>query len=152
MELGELELACHRVIEKLQSAPLANDIGPELTLAMASDSTATQVRLTEEFIGVGPLRDLIANENVTEIVVNGGDSIWYEIGGQFHHHFDRFLHPLTLERFRAKICSESGISPDLNVPCADGQWLDFRVHLIGPPLSEKIQITLQILLKQYVFF
>ncbi len=143
MELDGLELSCSRVLERLQAGVLTEDLAPELEVALGPEPALFHARLRDEIIGIGPLRALMDNEAITEIVVNGRESVWFEINGHFQEHPDSFLHALTLEQFRNRLCSEAGLNPDLNTPCADGQWRGFRAHVVGPPLTQKLQITLR---------
>jgi pilus assembly protein CpaF len=143
MGLEPLEIACRRVLERLQTGAHSDDIQPELDAALGFEPEIFHGRLKEEVVGVGPLTGLLGNESVTEIVMNGRESVWFETNGRFHLHPDVFLSELTFESFRTRLCSEAGISPDLNIPCADGQWRGFRVHMIGPPLCERFQVTLR---------
>lgn len=91
-------------------------------------------RILEELFGCGPLQKLLDDENVTEIIVNGPDAIWFETAGRFHRHDDVFLSPFTLSQFVQKICMESRLRLDLNQPFADGSWRGLRVHLAQAPL------------------
>lgn len=143
MELEPLAAACRRMLTRLQTGTLGEDILPELEAALTGEPGLFHSRLREEVLGVGPLKGLLADESITEIVINGGQSVWFELNGKFHLHPDTFLSDLTFENFRMKVCGEAGLNPDRNVPCADGQWRDFRAHLIGPPLCERFQITLR---------
>jgi pilus assembly protein CpaF len=150
----ELEPACGRVLERLQrpllspetpqaGAATSPDFAAELDSALRDESPDRRDRLRAEILGDGPLVPVLNDENVTEIVINGRDSIWCERDGKFARHTDRFLADVTLENFRHRLCHEAGLNPDYNIPCADGRWRGFRAHLIGPPLAEGFQITLR---------
>jgi len=91
-------------------------------------------RILQELFGCGPLTPLLENPLVTEIIVNGHDSIWYEENGQFFPLTDHFLSPFTLSQFVQLICLEARLRLDLNQPFADGCWRGFRVHLAQSPL------------------
>lgn len=93
-------------------------------------------RLYEELFDCGPLKSLLCDEEISEIVVNGPDSIWFEKHGRFERHGDVFLSQFTLARFVQLICSESRLKLDLNQPFADGMWRGLRVHLGQSPLVE----------------
>ncbi len=94
-----------------------------------------QARLEEEFFGLGPLREVIEDDSIQEIVVNGAADIWYERGGQFLALEDQFLSDLTFKNFIDRLCSWSGLKVDLAQPFADGRWQNFRVHLGCAPLT-----------------
>lgn len=139
MGLRDLEDACARVLQRLQNSELEAD--PSASVALEADGLHS--RLYAEFTGAGPLQTLLDREEITEIVVNGPRSIWFEIHGHFHPHEDRFLSAVTFENFRRRVNQEAGIHSDLNIPCTDGHWRGFRVHIIGPPLTDSFQITLR---------
>lgn len=92
-------------------------------------------RLQDEYFSAGPLEKLFADVEITEIIVNGADSIWYEKGGHLQQFNDQFLSDLTYRNFVHRMCREAGIQPNLDCPFADGQWRNSRVHLIIPPAS-----------------
>jgi pilus assembly protein CpaF len=92
-------------------------------------------RMEDEYFHAGPLEELFTDSQVTEIIVNGGDSIWYERAGRLNRHSDVFLSDLTYRNFISRMSREAGIQASLDCPFADGKWRDCRVHLIIPPAS-----------------
>lgn len=107
-------------------------------------STNFKKRLYEEFLGSGPLTDLIKDPSITEIILDGRSQILYEKNGLLHSYFDKFLSQWTFENFVQKICLPSKISPNLQAPFGDGKWNQFRVHIITPPLTpNSYHITLR---------
>lgn len=95
----------------------------------------TRARIFEEYFGSGPLEPLLADPHITEVIVNGGDSIWYERNGRLERSADVFLSELTFRNFIARLSREAGIQATLDCPFADGVWRGSRVHLIIPPAS-----------------
>jgi pilus assembly protein CpaF len=91
-------------------------------------------RILQELFGCGPLTALLQDPTITEILVNGPDSIWLERDGIFQSHSDRFLSAFTLSQFVQLVCLESRLRLDLNQPFADGMWRGLRVHLAQQPL------------------
>ena len=91
-------------------------------------------RVREEFCGVGPLRALIEDQGVTEIIVNGPQQIWFEKHGRLHRHPDHFITDLSFRQFIEYLSQSSRIHINMAVPADDGRWAEFRVHLIGPPI------------------
>src|SRR5690349_17353307 len=116
MELNPLEVACQRVLERLQSG----DLETELESALEGEPEIFRARIREDIAGIGPIKYLLDDEEITEIVINGRHSVWFEKKGTFHFHPDAFLSAITFENFRHRLCEESGIHSDLNIPCADG--------------------------------
>lgn len=104
----------------------------------------TQLRLSHEFLSWGPLEDLLKDDSITEIIINGPSSIWYEQSGNIFKHHDYFLSPLTFNNFTHRLSHQAGILVDLDQPCANGDWGNFRVHIVHPPLvNDFIHITLR---------
>ena len=101
-------------------------------------------RIIEEFIGCGPLYSLMDQPLITEIIINGKDQIIYEQQGTFYLHKDCFLSKWTFENFIHGLCLNSKMSPNVNVPYANGKWKSFRVHIVISPLTQQsYHITLR---------
>ncbi len=96
-----------------------------------------KVRIQDEFLKNGPLDPLFRNSDVTEIIINGPNSICYEESGEFKILDDHFYSNLTFNNFIQKICDSKNIQLSLNTPCEDFTYENFRVHIIQPPLTEK---------------
>lgn len=95
-----------------------------------------QKRILHELFDCGPLVPLIQDETITEIIVNGPASIWFERGGRFFRHDDEFISAFTLSQLVQLICLESRLKLDLNQAFADGTWRGMRVHLAQFPLVD----------------
>ena len=91
-------------------------------------------RLMNEFFEMGPITDLIRQENVSEIIINGKDNIFYEQNGYLQMLKDSFLSNLTFSNFIHRICEESGVVLSLNQLFADGNWRGWRVHFSRKPV------------------
>ena len=92
-------------------------------------------RVLDEFSGNGPLTPLINDPEVTEIVIDGKDNIFYEKKTKLKKHPDHFFSKWTFENFIHRLCASAKINPNLDAPFADGKWGSFRVHIIIPPLT-----------------
>jgi len=109
-----------------------------------SESETVRERMNAEFFEAGPLETTLADPEVTEIIVNGGASIWFEKHGKLHRLDDAFCSNLTYRNFLARLGRESGAHASLDTPFADGQWRGCRVHLAVPPASgEHAVLTLR---------
>lgn len=100
-----------------------------------AQATGLQARLEDEFFGFGPLREIIEDRSIQEIVVNGAEEIWFERQGTFNRLADGFLSELTYKNFIERVCATAQIKVDLAQPFVDGRWRDFRVHLGCAPLT-----------------
>jgi pilus assembly protein CpaF len=92
-------------------------------------------RMHDEYFAAGPLEKLFLDPLITEIIVNGGDSIWYEKSGRLFRAEDCFLSALSYRNFIVRLGREAGLHANLDCPFADGQWRGCRVHLIIPPAA-----------------
>lgn len=107
-------------------------------------SESTRKRVLDEYFRAGPIESAFDDALITEIIINGPDSIWFEKSGRLEQLPDRFLSHLTFRNFIARMSKEAGIQASLDCPFADGRWRDCRVHLIIPPASgEQPVITLR---------
>src|SRR4051794_34671937 len=55
-------------------------------VAVREISLVDRQRVHEEFCGAGPLIDLSADEDITEVIVNNREEIWYEKSGHLIRH------------------------------------------------------------------
>jgi pilus assembly protein CpaF len=112
--------------------------------AVAPLSSELKDRVHDEYFGAGPLTPFLEDPAVTEVIVNGRDSIWVERDGRLARAEDRFFSALTYRNFVARLSREAGIQASLDVPFADGHWRGCRVHLIIPPASgDQAVVTLR---------
>lgn len=108
-----------------------------------------QLRLKNEFFEYGPLHELLENQNVTEIIINGENSIWFEINGCLKKLNDGFMSQVSFHNFVNRICQECQIDPSLEFPFATAFWKGFRMHLVrgsshqASGISDQTQITLR---------
>lgn len=93
-------------------------------------------RIRNEMNSWGPLCDLIEDESITEIIVNGPHSIWFEKDGRLRHHPDSFFSELSFRNCLDRLCHAARTHITTEHPCGDGQFLDFRLSLIGADLTQ----------------
>lgn len=94
-----------------------------------------QNRIWSEFIGEGPLTELLKDEQISEVIVNGAHSIWFEKNGRLHPHSDRFVSSSSYENFLHRLSAQSRTHLNLERPMMDGKYKDFRLHLAGSELT-----------------
>ena len=108
-----------------------------------------QQRIKNEFFEYGPLHTLLSNKDVTEIIINGEDSVWFEVHGQLQKLDDTFMSFISFNNFVNRICQECQIDPSLEVPFATAFWKGFRMHLVrgsshqSSGISHHTQMTLR---------
>jgi pilus assembly protein CpaF len=92
--------------------------------------------IADDILGHGPLERLLADESITEIMVNGPFDIWVERRGQLHETPARFTDESHLRRIINKMVAQVGRRIDESSPTVDARLPDgSRVHAIIPPLS-----------------
>lgn len=96
-----------------------------------------QLRLLQDFLIYGPLHTLLDNEDITEILCNSYNVIYYEEAGQIKKHNDAFFSKHNYHSFVQRMLLETGQQINLERPFTDGKWKNFRLHIIQAPLSQK---------------
>ena len=92
--------------------------------------------IADDALGHGPLERLLADDSVTEIMVNGPYDIWIERQGRLYETNVRFDDDSHLRRIINKIVAEVGRRVDESSPMVDARLPDgSRVNIIIPPLS-----------------
>jgi pilus assembly protein CpaF len=92
--------------------------------------------LTDDVLGHGPLERLLADETVTEIMVNGPYDIWVERAGRLHKTPVRFTDEYHLRRIISKMVAQVGRRIDESSPMVDARLPDgSRINATVPPLS-----------------
>ena len=91
----------------------------------------------EEIFGHGPLRELLGDPTVTEILVNGPNAIWAERNGALHLTSLSFRSEESLRQYVRRILSARGRKVDHRSPCADATLEDgSRLHVVIPPVAK----------------
>ena len=90
----------------------------------------------DDILGHGPLERLLADESVTEIMVNGPHDVWVERQGRLYETTVRFTDESHLRRIINKIVAQVGRRIDESSPLVDARLPDgSRVNAVIPPLS-----------------
>jgi len=94
--------------------------------------------MLDEVLGLGPIEDLIKDQEITEIMVNRKDQIFVEISGKLYMTNRSFASEESLLGIIERIVSPLGRRIDESVPMVDARLKDgSRVNAIIPPLSLK---------------
>jgi pilus assembly protein CpaF len=92
--------------------------------------------MTAEIMGYGPIEPYLADETVSEVMVNGPNQIYVERRGRLTRVAARFINAESLMRVIERIVSPLGRRIDEGVPMVDARLPDgSRVNAIIPPLS-----------------
>ncbi len=103
--------------------------------SIAESDKETQNRLHDEFHGFGPLSELMSNSEITEIIVNSREDIWFEKNGQLQLLEDHFISDLTFQNFMDRLCLEAKVQVSQEMPFANGRIQHFRVHLASGEMT-----------------
>ncbi|HBC08958.1 MAG TPA: flagellar protein FlaI [Rhodospirillaceae bacterium] len=92
--------------------------------------------LLNDMLGLGPLEPLLADERVTDIMVNGPDQVYVERGGRLELAEVRFRDNAHVLNVAQRIVSAIGRRVDETSPLCDARLADgSRVNVIIPPLA-----------------
>ncbi|MEN3044693.1 MAG: ATPase, T2SS/T4P/T4SS family [Candidatus Hydrothermales bacterium] len=92
--------------------------------------------MIKEILGLGPLEDLLADPNITEIMVNSFDRIYIEKGGKIYQTDRSFLNETQLRIVIERIVAPIGRRVDEASPLCDARLPDgSRVNITLPPVS-----------------
>src|ERR671916_774690 len=100
------------------------------------DRDAIAAEIADDILGHGPLERLLADDSITEIMVNGAFEVWVERQGRLYETTVRFTDESHLRRIINKIVAQVGRRIDESSPLVDARLPDgSRVNAIIPPLS-----------------
>ena len=92
--------------------------------------------LTDDILGHGPLERLLADDTVSEIMVNAPNDVWIEREGMLHRTTVRFTDESHVRRIVNKMVAEVGRRIDEAQPMVDARLPDgSRLNAVIPPLS-----------------
>jgi len=116
--------------------------------------------MLDDMLGLGPLEPLLADESITDILVNGPHQIYVEQGGKLHLTSVKFRDDAHVLNVSRRIVSQVGRRVDETTPLVDARLKDgSRVNIIIPPLAidgpsisirkfAKKKITLDVMMRQ----
>lgn len=136
-----------RLLESVRETIMA-DAGPVTPSRVAAAVQATGKLLgtagalaaveciSAELNGLGPLQTLARDPSVTDIFVNGPDSVWLDRGNGLEKAPVVFAGESQIRALAARLVAAGGRRLDDSSPCVDVR-LDggYRVHAVLPPIS-----------------
>lgn len=135
-----VEVVHRRVVDTMEHLPMPA-AGIAAVVRALAPLTPTDVvddvveRVAARVHGLGPLEPLLADQSVSEVMINGPGPVWIERGGSVSRSavsLDRAAVNLVIER----IVSPLGRRVDQLTPCVDGRLPDgSRVHVAVPPVA-----------------
>ena len=117
--------------------PIIMEVLAELKLTLnRREQFALEKVLVDELLGLGPLEELLADPDVTDIMVNGPEQTYIEKKGKLQIAPIQFRDEEHLFQIAQRIVNKVGRRVDQTTPLADARLPDgSRVNVIVPPLS-----------------
>ena len=137
-ELGPQLLSTETPIEELRArvrADIRGRLATERGLSVAERDSLLE-DLTDDVLGHGPIERLLADDSITEVMVNGPNDVWIERSGRISKSNVRFADEEHLRRVINKIVNHVGRRVDESSPMVDARLPDgSRVNAVLPPVS-----------------
>ena len=93
--------------------------------------------LRQEFVGAGPLDELLRDPRTTDVLVGGGGVVWVERGAGLERAGVRLSDEAAVRRLAQRLALAAGRRLDDASPCVDGWLADagVRVHAVLAPIA-----------------
>src|SRR5882672_4828446 len=122
---------------------LRDRVNDDIRVQLASEAGISKddrdrlvAEISDDILGHGPIERLLADDSVTEIMVNGPFDIWVERQGRLYQTTVRFNDDSHLRRIINKMVAQVGRRIDESSPMVDARLPDgSRVNAVIPPLS-----------------
>jgi pilus assembly protein CpaF len=102
----------------------------------SEDCHALEQVLLREVVGLGPIEDLLDDESISEVMVNGPGRIFVESSGQLRPLERRFSSQRSLAGTIDRLLQRTGRRVDESSPMVDARLPDgSRINVIIPPLA-----------------
>lgn len=92
-------------------------------------------RIEHELLGYGPLESLLQNPEITEILVNAWDCIYFEISGQLYKSEDHFFSEQTYQAALERLAQSCGTYLCREKPFVEAQLQNKRITIIFGEVS-----------------
>ena len=136
INLAALEQHSREQIESEVKLIVAELLEERREMLNASERNRLVVEVIDELLGLGPLEPLLKDETITDILVNGPNSVYVERFGLLSKVSTRFQDDKHLLRIIQKIVSAVGRRVDESSPYVDARLADgSRVNAIISPLA-----------------
>jgi len=128
-------------LERTDLAEEISDVVSELLVETKINLNKKEQRdlvtlLLNDMLGLGPLEPLLADETITDIMVNGPNQIYVEQGGKLQLTDVKFRDSQHLMNIATRIVTAIGRRVDETQPICDARLADgSRVNVIIPPLA-----------------
>jgi len=101
------------------------------------DVLAALRSLRQEFVGAGPLDELLRDPRTTDVLVCGPDAVWVDRGTGLERSAVRFADEAAVRRLAQRLALAAGRRLDDASPYVDGWLADVgvRLHAVLPPVA-----------------
>jgi pilus assembly protein CpaF len=128
MDQNELDTEVRKV--------LADVLGSQDRPLSSSDRARVTQEISDDILGYGPIEPFLRDPDVSEVMVNGPNSVWLEKSGRLVPADAHFTDEAHLRRTIDKIVSRIGRRVDESSPMVDARLPDgSRVNAVVPPLA-----------------
>ncbi len=130
--------------QRISEAELRRQVDEQLLRALSQERLALTVAerqalvqsVTDDVLGYGPIDQLLRDDSITEVMVNGPDHVYVERSGKLVLTEVKFADETHLRRIIDKIVSQVGRRVDEANPMVDARLPDgSRVNVVVHPLS-----------------
>lgn len=105
-------------------------------LPQTVDRQRFKKEIIDDVLGLGPLEDLLENENISEVMVNGWSQIYVESSGKLKNSNKKFIDDAHVMAVIQRIVAPVGRAINESSPLVDARLKDgSRVNAIIPPLA-----------------
>src|SRR4029077_15114350 len=99
---------------------------------------AVVTALGRELTGAGPLAALLAEHGVTDVLVNGPESVWVDRGNGLERAVVRFPHEAAVDRLARRLAAMGARRLDAAAPYVDARLPGgVRLHAVLPPIASQ---------------
>ena len=116
-------------------AAFADAVGSSGRLLGSEGTLSALDRVRAELQGIGPLEHLLAEESVTDILVNGPDDVWVDGAAGLQRIGRVFSTDEDVRALAVRLVAAGGRRLDDGSPAVDVRLDGLRVHAVLPPIS-----------------
>ncbi|MGD9008067.1 MAG: CpaF family protein [Desulfobacteraceae bacterium] len=125
----DLRKQCDAIVKKILSDRRYDSLNDIDEQALIKD-------ILDEALGLGPLEGFLADDDITEIMVNRPDRIYLEKKGKIRRSQKIFSNTKSVQRIISRIVGPLGRRIDESSPMVDARLADgSRVNVVIPPLA-----------------
>lgn len=106
-------------------------------------SQSEQNRVVNEIFHWGPISELLNDQSIFDILIQGPDNIYYENNQGLLQLNDGFLSQRSFNNFVERLCKHANILINHKDPFGNGKIDHHRIHIIAPPIANQVTITLR---------